>query len=81
MIALIVISLIVGIILGQFLGGALRAALIVGAVVLFLGFASSHFDVDVKSWLGDGIKAGSDAVEEFQQKPVKHTRRTDRGWL
>ena len=79
MIPLIVIALIVGVILGQFLGGALRAALIVGAIFVALSYIGSHFDVDVKAWIGEGVKAGTGVVEEFQ-KPVK-ARRSARGWL
>lgn len=79
MIPLIVITLIVGIILGQFLGGALRAALVIGAVVLVLGYVSKHCDVDVRGWLSDGISAGRGAVEEFQAKPVAKRQRG--GWM
>lgn len=85
MIPLIVITLIVGVILGQFLGGALRAVLVVGAVVLVLGFVSTHFDVDVRSWIGDGIKAGSAAVDEFRPTkaptPIRPGIREARRWM
>lgn len=74
MIPLIVITLLVGIVLGQFLGGALRAILIVAVAVFALGFIGTHFNVDVRGFIDEGVAAGKSAIEEFQQKPVVQPR-------